>query len=201
MFALVSQPELAILSGLTKSQILVYLSLSSHCRDGSTCFPSIKRISHMLGNSLHERTIFKALKALEAVGLLVRKHKSSINRFRLKVRERFMLLRGKKSDDRAERAHRTWPRGHYKKRKVKESSYNREKQESEPFIWTEERLDALREVKNQRRAHLRRLCIGETRQPSQQFKESIPEIKQLFGIDDWKWLKSFNPVLLTLLKT
>lgn len=94
MFALVSKPELNLLITLPKSCIVVYLALASHCRDHSNCFPSINTLKRLLAASkITERTIYKALAKLEAIGLILRNHRRSTNRFVLRVREMWMSLR------------------------------------------------------------------------------------------------------------
>ena len=70
----------------------IYLVLSAHCWKTNSCFPSISRISDMLGGAYHINSIHRALKWLEDNGFISRQAVRSSSRFVMKVRELTKML-------------------------------------------------------------------------------------------------------------
>ena len=76
-FAQVTTTEITKLatSRVSRSAILVYVAISSHLRDlqgTSKAFPSTRRLILMLGGAVSRCSLFRALKELEAAGLIKR---------------------------------------------------------------------------------------------------------------------------------
>jgi len=113
----------------------VYATLSAHAWTKATVFPSIKRISEVIGDAYTHRAIYKALAFLEKIGLIVRKQAT--------VKERFTLVMkvvGKKAKEAAKRAKEA-------KRKKEEAKRKRERQGVNPGSQNGSRVPYKREHK------------------------------------------------------
>ena len=88
MYAQINQTEITELATKKASGLAtqIYLVLASHCWKKNECFPSLARISKMLGDVYHTNSIHRALKWLEDNGFIVRKAVTATNRFVMKVR-------------------------------------------------------------------------------------------------------------------
>ena len=206
MYSIISQPELSILSQLSKSQILVYLVLSQHTREAdSACFPSISRIMKLIGGAHHERTIYRALEALEKAGLIIRKHRKSLERFTLIVRKRWMLFRATaiKNKEHGAHAKSSWRQRQRKKRtknnlyndiKNKGSSIPIEEQPEEtpsPYI-----LELIQKSKDEQRVYYRKVCRSARNITElSDYKNISFIINGCFAPEDWAWLKQDNKIL------
>ena len=71
-FALLYDFELRALAKhkISGSGVIIYALLAMHCRQGSSCFPSVKRMMECLGYAYNERTFWKAMKRLREAGLV-----------------------------------------------------------------------------------------------------------------------------------
>ena len=90
MYVQLSHEELLALATKRASAltILVYSAISSHewTQTDGFCFPSIARISKLLGDTYHRCSIHRAIQWLEKEGFLTRKKATSTNRFKLLFR-------------------------------------------------------------------------------------------------------------------
>ena len=68
-------------------QTHIYLALRSFTWKSNSCFPSISKISELLGNAYNRTSIHKALKALKEAGLIEIGARTSKNRFILLARK------------------------------------------------------------------------------------------------------------------
>ena len=90
MYVQLSHEELKALATKRASAltILVYSAISSHewSQTDGYCFPSIARISKLLGDTYHRCSIHRAIQWLEKEGFLTRKKATSTQRFKLLFR-------------------------------------------------------------------------------------------------------------------
>ena len=90
MFAQITTEEITALAKAKASglAVLVYSALSAHDfhRTDGIVFPSMERLSKLLGNSYHTNSIYKSLKWLEDKGFIKRKAAKSKSRFKLVMR-------------------------------------------------------------------------------------------------------------------
>ena len=112
MFAQINQQEITQLATKKASGLAtqIYLVLASHCWKKDECFPSLKRISGLLGGVYHTNSIHRALKWLESNGFIIRKAATATNRFIMKVRSLTKRLASK-------------PIGEHKRKQKRKNNY------------------------------------------------------------------------------
>lgn len=90
MYAQITTEELTALAKAKASglAVLLYSALSAHDfhRIDGVVFPSIERLSKLLGNAYHTNSIYKSLKWLEEKGFIKRQEAKSKSRFKLVMR-------------------------------------------------------------------------------------------------------------------
>lgn len=79
--------ELLATNKCSGMQTHVYLALRSFTWKSNSCFPSISKISELLGNAYNRTSIHKALKALQDAGLIEIGSRTSKSRFILLARK------------------------------------------------------------------------------------------------------------------
>lgn len=180
-FALVSRPELNLLVELPKSAICVYLALSSYCREHSNCWPSINTLHKALAGKISIRSIYDGLKALEDIGLIVRNHRRSTNRFLLRVREMWRTLRQQAVCESSQSSYDANSRTRNKD--PKESLRNRHKGNKSGF------LDQLKPQKLTKEDLKEQLIAQLTM--NDQIDNRLPALMEP---QDWDWLKEYHPI-------
>lgn len=88
-FSTITDKELHLLSTTKQSGLAtqLYIALRSFAWNSNKVFPSIKKISELLGNAYRRTSIHKALKSLEKAGLIEINERTSKSRFVLLARK------------------------------------------------------------------------------------------------------------------
>ena len=124
MYAQLTDIEIKTLSEnkASGSAWAVYSALAAHSWKSAQVFPSINRISEVLGGHYSKRTIYQALRFLDKVGLIIRKAATVKERFTLALKKVAKKLKHGASTSLQDRAQ-DCTNVHYK-REQKRKNYN-----------------------------------------------------------------------------